>query len=94
MPTGPDIRQIVREELRDLCDDLDIGQPGSDRRRDFLAAVQFANDERKRIVAKKERRNAGLAGIFYGTVLGSVASAAVAWGLGLWQGFLAWATTR
>lgn len=85
MVEKPDLRALVREEVTNLLETLDIGAPGSDRRRDVLAAIQWAMEQKKRHEALKDRRRASLAGVGWGMV-GTIAATAITWATGALQG--------
>jgi hypothetical protein len=62
------LRRVVREELNDWANDLDIGSPGSDRRRQWLYMIRRVEEQIKRQDAAKDRRVSSLAGIGYGVI--------------------------
>ena len=62
------VRRVVREELNDWSNDLELGLPGSDRRREWLRNQRRFEDQIKREDAKKDRRVSAWAGIGYGVI--------------------------
>ena len=62
------IRRVVREELIDWANDLDLGSPGSDRRRQWLNNQRMLEEQIKRQDSAKDRRVSAVAGIGYGII--------------------------
>ena len=62
------VRRVVREELNDWANDLDLGLPGSERRRQWLNNQRKLEEQIKRQDSAKDRRVSSLAGIGYGVI--------------------------
>ena len=93
MHESKDPRVVAQQEIEETLQSLDVGLPGTDRRREWHRDQQWVSDSRKRQEARKERRIASVAGIGYG-VLGTAVTAGVSWLTGAGQWLLSILTSR
>jgi len=75
-------RRVVHDELKDAFDGLDVGQPGSDRRRRWLLTQQRAEEYFSRQEIRKEQKRTVWVGVC-SSVLVTVATTIATWVTGI-----------
>ena len=84
---------IVEDAVNDLTDGLDVGRPGSERRREFLTDTRWLTEQRKRLDARKEQKRTVWVGVL-SSILVTIATTILTYATGLLQWLLNFSTVH